>query len=387
MSGAKPTPAGLAGALAGWDAAAGLTVAAGSDAVSVCLLQPALKAAIRSRAKMGAKDMRSLGFMLDSIVNRGPGRRVAEAEVAHRPLIPRKSGILPAVPKRTSSNRRPAISIVGPGNLGIALALTLAPAGYEVRFLAARGKSVGNVHVRALSRRLKARVVEIGKQQLDTEIVWITVPDDAIAGVARVLAQSQDWKGKIVLHSSGAVTSDELFPLRDKGARVASVHPMMTFVRGAVPEMEGVAFAVEGDAAAVRAAISIVEELGGDAFVIKKQNKVLYHVFGSFASPLVIALMASLEEVAQAAGIRKTDIRPMMAPLLWQTLRNYLKHDAASAFSGPLIRGDVATVSKHLAELKKLPEAKAVYVALASAALKLLPVRNRKILAKTLRSS
>ncbi len=290
--------------------------------------------------------------------------------------------------KPRSSNRRPAISIVGPGNLGSALALTLPPAGYEVRFLAVRGKrSPRPSNVRALARRINARVVEIGKQPLDTEIVWITVPDDAIAGVARVLAQSQDWKSKIVFHSSGALTSDELVSLRDKGARVASVHPMMTFVRGAVPEMAGVPFAVEGDAAAVRTARPIVEDLGGDAFVIKKQNKVLYHVFGSFASPLVIAMMASLEQVALAAGIRKMDIKPMMAPLLWQTLRNYLKHDAGAAFSGPLVRGDVATVRKHLAELEKLPEAKAVYLALAGAALKLLPVKNRKRLAKVHRSS
>lgn len=298
-----------------------------------------------------------------------------------------KSGILPAVSKPPSSNRRRAISIVGPGNLGTAVALTLAPAGYEVRFLVARGKRNSGRQTRALARRIKARVVEIGKQPLDTEIVWITVPDDAIAGVARVLAQSQAWKGKIVFHSSGALTSDELVSLRDKGARVASVHPMMTFVRGAVPEMAGVAFAVEGDAAAVRVARSIVKDLGGDAFVIKKQNKVLYHVFGSFASPLVIALLASLEQVALAAGIRKTDIRPMMAPLLWQTLRNHLKHGATSAFSGPLVRGDVETVRKHLAELKKLPEAKAVYLALAGAALKLLPVRNRRSLAKALKNA
>ncbi len=295
-----------------------------------------------------------------------------------------KSAILPAVSKPLSSNSRPAISIVGPGSLGSALALTLPPAGFDVRFLAVREKRSGARQTRALARRIKARMVEIGKQPLDTEIVWITVPDDAIAGVARVLAQSQDWKGKIVFHSSGALTSDELASLRDKGACVASVHPMMTFVRGAVPEMAGVAFAVEGDAAAVRAARSIVKNLGGDAFVIKKQNKVLYHVFGSFASPLVIAMMASLEQVALAAGIRKTDIKRMMAPLLWQTLRNHLKHVAASAFSGPLVRGDVETVRKHLAELKKLPEAKAVYVALASAALKLLPVRNRRSLAKVL---
>jgi predicted short-subunit dehydrogenase-like oxidoreductase (DUF2520 family) len=291
------------------------------------------------------------------------------------------------VSKPSSANRRPAISIVGPGSLGSALALTLPSAGYQVRYLAARGKTVRSSHLLALSRRIKARAVEMGKQLLDTEIVWITVPDDAIEGVARALARSQEWKGKIVFHSSGALTSDKLVSLRAKGARVASVHPMMSFVRGAVPEIAGVAFAVEGDAAAVRAAKAIVEDLGGNAFVIKKQNKVLYHVFGSFASPLMIALMASLEQVALEAGIQKTNVKPTMMPLLWQTLRNYLKHDAASAFSGPLVRGDVATVRKHLAELERLPEAKAVYVALASAALKHLPVKNRRSLAKVLGSS
>ncbi len=196
---------------------------------------------------------------------------------------------------------------------------------------------------------------------------------------------AQDWKGKYVFHSSGALTSDELASLRKRGARVASAHPMMTFVRGAAPEMAGVSFALEGDAAAVRMARAVVENLGARAFVIKKENKVLYHAFGSFASPLVIALMASMEHVGKAAGIRRQDIKMVILPLLSQTLQNYLKHDAASAFSGPLVRGDVATVRKHLSELKKLPEARAVYLALAKASLKSLPVNNRKALERELR--
>ncbi len=279
---------------------------------------------------------------------------------------------------------RPSISIVAPGNLGTALALALPHAGYEVKFLASRHK---RAHVRALARKIRAQVVDLGKQSLTTDIVWITVPDDAITDVAQLLARSQDWKGKTVFHSSGALTSDELSPLLAKGARVASVHPMMTFVRGTVPQMTGISFAVEGDTAAVRVAKSIVADLGGRSFVIKKQNKVLYHVFGSFASPMVIALMASLEEVARAAGIRQSEIKSVMEPLLSQTLRNYLQQDAHSAFSGPLVRGDVATVRKHLAELLNLPEARAVYVALARASLNFLPVRNRKMLENELRNA
>jgi predicted short-subunit dehydrogenase-like oxidoreductase (DUF2520 family) len=292
-----------------------------------------------------------------------------------------KSAILPAVSKPSSSKARSSVSIVGPGNLGTALALTLPRAAYAVKLLVVRHKQA---HVKALARKIGAQLADLGKQPLTTDVVWITVPDDAIASVARLLAPSQDWKGRTVFHSSGALTSDELAPLGAKGARVASVHPMMTFVRGTIPEMAGISFAVEGDAAAVRIAKSMVEDLGGRSFVIKKQNKVLYHVFGSFASPMVIALMASLEEVALAAGIRQSEIKHVMGPLLSQTVRNYLKQDTASAFSGPLVRGDVATVRKHLVELLHLPEARAVYVALARASLNFLPVRNRKMLEREL---
>jgi predicted short-subunit dehydrogenase-like oxidoreductase (DUF2520 family) len=291
------------------------------------------------------------------------------------------------VSQKSSSTRRPlAISLVGPGNLGSALALTLTAADYPVKSLAVRQSRAVSKQVRDLAKRIRARVVTLGKEPLDGDIVWLTVPDDEIAEVARCLSRSQDWKTKIVFHSSGALTSEALAPLRKLGARAASVHPMMSFVRGAAPEMAGVPFALEGDAAAVRVARRIVKDLGANAFLIDKRKKVLYHAFGSFASPLVIALLASMEQVALAAGIRKQDIKPIMMPLLRQTLSNYLKKDAASAFSGPLVRGDVATIRRHLAELKQLPEARQVYIALAQASLKHLPVKNRKLVERELRS-
>lgn len=257
------------------------------------------------------------------------------------------------------------------------MALTLPTAKYEVLQIAVRQGSGSLRHAASLARRVKGRLVTLGDEPLHGDVVWITVPDDEIAGVAARLADTQPWKGQVVFHSSGALSSRELTALHERGAKVASVHPMMTFVRGSVPQMAGIAFAIEGDAAAVKVAKSVVGRLGGNAFVIRPQNKVLYHAFGSFASPLVVALMSAMERVAVAAGIRKSDIKPIMLPLLWQTLKNYLKHDGAKAFSGPLIRGDIATIRKHLNELKKVPEARVAYVALARAAVKNLPVKNR----------
>jgi predicted short-subunit dehydrogenase-like oxidoreductase (DUF2520 family) len=279
---------------------------------------------------------------------------------------------------------RLTVSIVGPGNLGSALALNLSGAGYRIKFLVVRsGKRVPS-ETANLARRVKAKIVVLEETPLDSDVVWITVPDDAIANVAAKLATTQGWRGKMVFHSSGALTSDALSPVREKGAKTASVHPGMTFVRQSIPLLAGVPFGVEGDAAAVRLAKGVIRDLGGTAHAIKAENKVLYHAFGAFASPMVIALMTALETVGRAAGIKPLDIRAMAAPLLRQTLNNYLKYGAAAAFSGPLVRGDVATVRRHLDALEIVPNAREAYVALSKAAIRKLPARNRQELKKEL---
>ena len=118
--------------------------------------------------------------------------------------------------------------------------------------------------------------------------------------------------------------------------------------------------------------------MAGKLFAIKKQNKVLYHAFDAFASPMVIALMSALEQVGRAAGIKPADLGTMAGPLLRQTLANYLEYGADAALSGPLMRGDVATVRRHLSALRKAPEAREVYVSLSRAAVKFLPGRTRQ---------
>jgi len=280
---------------------------------------------------------------------------------------------------------RPTISIVGLGRLGRALALNLRRAGWEVECLVVRPRKRLSRDVAQLARQTNARVVGLGGESLLSGLVWITVPDDAIAGVAARLGKSQEWQGRTVFHSSGALTSDALASLRAQGAKVASVHPGMTFVHKLVPNLTGVPFGVEGDAGAVRLAKQVVTSVGGHAFTIRKEDKVLYHAFDTFASPLFIALMAALEETGRAAGIRKSQLRVMAGPLLRQTLSNYLEHGAAAAFSGPLIRGDVATIRGHLEAMETIPVARQVYVALARVAVKELPVKNRTALEKLLR--
>jgi predicted short-subunit dehydrogenase-like oxidoreductase (DUF2520 family) len=217
-----------------------------------------------------------------------------------------------------------------------------------------------------------------------SDIVWICHTDDALAETAKLLAHKPGWAGKIVLHSSGALTSDVLSPLKRKGASTASLHPMMTFVPGATPRMDEVPFAVEGDSRAVAVARRIVRDLGAESFAVKKTAKPLYHALGSFSSPLIVAALVTAERVGRGAGLSASQTRRIMGPILRQTMKNYAERGAAAAFSGPIKRGDVNTVLRHLKELKRVPGASQVYRALVKSALMDLPSAKRRELMRLL---
>jgi len=276
------------------------------------------------------------------------------------------------------------IAIVGAGNLGSALALALYRSGYLVDAVVMRSDGASLRKARSLAKEVGG--IAARPAQINANVVWLCVPDGEIAKVARVLARNRDWEGEVALHSSGALTSDELEALRRRGASVASVHPLMTFVRGSHPALVDVPFAVEGDAHAVQVARRIVNDLGGRAYSIRKQDKVAYHAWGTFASPLLMALLATTEHAAAAAGVRGKAARQRMLPILQQTLANYARLGPADSFSGPIIRGDVATVSQHLRVISDIPAVREVYLALAKAALAYLPVKNRRKLEKMLQS-
>ena len=98
------------------------------------------------------------------------------------------------MPKQTRFSRKPTISIVGAGNLGTALALTLSTAGYRISTVGTRSRNTGAG--KTLAKKIKAELVEIGKQPLDADLVWITVPDDAIAGVAENVSALTGMEGR-----------------------------------------------------------------------------------------------------------------------------------------------------------------------------------------------
>ncbi|MGH9522089.1 MAG: Rossmann-like and DUF2520 domain-containing protein [Terriglobales bacterium] len=274
---------------------------------------------------------------------------------------------------------KPRITVVGPGRLGTALARALHDSGYPIAAIVHRPGSSA-AQARALARDLKSRAVTALNP---SGVVFLCAGDSQLPDLVADITNA-DWRGVIALHTSGALTSDVLAPLRHRGAAVGSMHPMMSFVRGAQTPLWGVWFGIEGQPKAVRAARSIVRNLGGEAMAVKKSAKPLYHAFGAFASPLLVATLTLGERVGRRAGLSEREARSAMKPIVEQTLRNYLQSGAEGAFSGPLVRGDVDTIRKHLAALRAFPDARAAYIALARSACLTLPVKNRNAIRKLL---
>jgi len=274
-----------------------------------------------------------------------------------------------------------SITLIGAGNLAQALGPALKAAGYRIEVVAGRNRAESQRRARLLARRLGAKWCSVEQVKPTSDVVWLLHTDDALATTAQTLARAGDWRGKVALHSSGALSSDVLQPLKKAGAQTASLHPMMTFVAGTSLEMSKVPFAVEGDRAALAAAKQIVRRLHAEIFPIRKSAKVLYHALGSFSSPMIVATLVTAERVGRAAGLSLPQTRKVMAAILQQTLKNYMERGPAAAFSGPIKRGDLETVRRHLRALKRVPEAGEIYRALVRSALRDLPsVRKKELL-------
>jgi len=277
----------------------------------------------------------------------------------------------------TAQVGRLTIGIVGPGSLGTAMAISLHTAGYRIPQIFSRSPKSSRQPGRALARKVGARTALIGRDECTADVLWLCVPDREIRNCAELLARSGQWSRRVVLHSSGALTSDELAALGRCGASVASAHPLMTFVPGEVPLLNAVPFAIEGDRKATRTASHIARHLGGAPFPIRKSDKAAYHAWATFASPLLTALLTTTEQVARRAGVSTQEAHRRMLPILRQTLANYASLGAANAFSGPIARGDIDTVKRHLRALESTLVAQKVYAALALAAIEYLPTKNK----------
>lgn len=264
---------------------------------------------------------------------------------------------------------KPTISIIGAGRLGTALAIALTSKAYPIRAVAARRAAHARKAI-TLSG-LPSQTLALGADQLEqlppSELVLITTPDDAIAGIAQTFAKlgRSARHRSTFLHTSGALSSEVLAPLAKRGFHTGSLHPLVSVSapRAGAAALSGAFYCVEGDAIATRIAKSLVHDLNGTAFTIKPESKALYHAAAVMASPHLVALFDLSIQMLVSCGLKPKEAQKVLAPLVQSTVNNLKQTSPEKALTGTFARGDIATVSRHLKALapKQLAEALETY--------------------------
>jgi predicted short-subunit dehydrogenase-like oxidoreductase (DUF2520 family) len=264
-------------------------------------------------------------------------------------------------------------SVIGAGRLGTSLGRALVRRGWELKAIADRDPAAARESARIIGRgTVTADVVRAARQ---APVVFITVPDDAVEEVARRLARARpDWSGRTVFHTSGLLASSALAPLRARGARVASLHPVQSFPAkaGGARLFPGIFWGTEGDPEAVRLGKGIVRSLGGRAFSVHAESKPLYHAACSLAANAFVALEAAAAALMAEAGAGQKTAAAVLTPLVQGTLQGVKKLGLEKALTGPVVRGDVGTVRRHLEALASRPLHFELYRVLGLAAVRLL---------------
>ena len=260
---------------------------------------------------------------------------------------------------------RGALAIIGAGRVGRALGKRLHELGWTIGAVVAQSEASARKAARYIGAG-RAREA-ISRDVLASKLILICTPDDAIASVAKELARigAEELRGKVVLHTSGALNSGALRAVRKCGAAVGSMHPLQSFSGVAIPPLEGKVFAIEGDPAAVRLARQIVRALGGLPVQIAGGSKVLYHAAAAFAAGHVLAIEETATRLLMSTGMTRAEAVRALLQLTRQVLENFERLGPRAAWTGPLARGDHGVVAAHLAAMQRLPrEFTAAYAAL-----------------------
>lgn len=198
-----------------------------------------------------------------------------------------------------------------------------------------------------------------------SDLYMIGCPDDSIRQCCARLADSTlSFDEAAVFHLSGALASSELDPVRQKGASVASVHPVMSFAdpAKAISDFDGTWCGLEGDDSALALLEPAFESIGAGCFRIEAPGKSLYHAASVMACNYLVTLEELSLQTFEAAGIGRETALQILAPILRGTVENILALDTTKALTGPIARGDVSIIERQVRNLEQWnPEVAAIY--------------------------
>lgn len=256
----------------------------------------------------------------------------------------------------------PRIGFIGAGHVGSALGVAMLRAGWPVAAVSSRDPDRAQ---RFRTLVPTARIVPLPAIADEVDLVFVTVPDDAIGEVAGRLRL---YGGQAVVHTSGALAADVLAPALAAGSVAGSFHPLVAFadLDRSVAALHGATVALEGDAGLLTLLAELATDLGAQPVLLPPGGKPAYHAAAVLSAGGFIGLLDAIAEVGRGAGLDEAGALAIYAPLIRQTLANAEALGIAAALTGPLLRGDVSTVRGHLAAMDRLaPRARELYLAVA----------------------
>lgn len=245
-----------------------------------------------------------------------------------------------------------SVSIIGPGRVGGALALSLPGESFHVDSLVIR-HDVAPPWVSLLdSGTAVLNATDLGS--IAADVIFITTQDPFIVDVARELASVINYS-PLVYHTSGSYPSSILEPLAHKGCDIGSIHPLVSISKAEIgrERFKGAYFCVEGTQKAVETGREIVTSLGGSPFSIDTRFKTLYHAAAVTACGHLVALFESAIEMMTKCGITPADAKSILMPLVLSTVKNLSEQDSAAALTGTFARADIETFTRHLTSLNE----------------------------------
>lgn len=247
-----------------------------------------------------------------------------------------------------SSDGKPRLAFVGAGRVGTVLAIAFSRAGWDVTAVASRDEGR---RTRFVAQVAGARgFLEPHAVLDDADLVFLTVPDDAIAGAAEELRL---YSGQAIVHTSGALPASVLAPAMAAGTSMGSFHPLVAFADTdqALDDLRGATVALEGDETLLPVLAELAESIGARPVLLPEGGKAAYHAAAMMAAGGLVGLLDAIARVAAVAGLDERTAISVYAPLARQALANSERLGIDAALTGPLLRGDVGTVRGHLAVL------------------------------------
>lgn len=248
----------------------------------------------------------------------------------------------------TSRPARLRVGVVGAGRVGSALGAALSRAGHQI----VAASAVSAESLRRAERLLPDVPILPPDEVVEAaDFVLLAVPDDALRPLVAGLAATGAWReGQLVGHTSGAQGIDVLDPAAARGVLPLALHPVMTFTGRPedVDRVEGTTFGVTAPDELRPVAESLVVEMGGEPVWVPEAARPLYHTALTIGANHLVTLVNDALSLLDGAGTEQP--ARLLAPLLSAALDNALRLGDA-ALTGPVSRGDVATLGVHLRTL------------------------------------